>query len=691
MERFQILTGRELSIEKYLETWKLDNKTFEDKDKITNQTALDWFEYSDRSTIVLWDNEKNVLVGYITPFLMKHAFASEYILSNKTYKEAIKKSSFAKPTADSSADIYIFSAVVIKDYRDVKMPVDRKSKFYKKSAFKVLNEALVDWICDVKQKGVSINYIFSEKVSEDGEKYLKSLDMQPCLLMNDDCKYAKLFTPSMFSKCGNINNLYNLYLNENVRTPFDSSILKGHEYLSIKNNNLYYKDINLYQLVEKYGAPLEVAYTPMITEKIQYLKNLFVKKIKKYRYPKKYNYAYATKANYYSEVVLTALNDVDMLETSSAYDIDIIYSLVEQGFIKKGFTILCNGFKNEKYVKTLKALLNKGVNIIPIIENEREFDLISKIDGYKINVGLRYNSDFESRVIKNNFSADEEFSNRFGFTKEKLFEMAEKINCCPNLNLQVFHFHFGGTITNIDNYIKGFSNILQHYCELKKLHPSLKYFDFGGGFPIKYSLTYTFNYDYLVDEMVKAVKNICAINKVECPELIGEHGRFTAGDHSFYIYKIDFTKEENYKNWYIINGSLMNMAPDIWGIQQDFTILPVNLLSNPHIPVCLGGETCDPDDRYFLNNKNVKLFMPVINENETLYIAIFSVGAYQEIISGIGGLHHCLIPEGNELIILSRNGKYKYIGMSSETDSEKMLNVLDYSNKKFIKNFDKKK
>jgi len=691
MERFQIFTSKDLSIEKYLETWKLDNKTFDDKDKLTKQTALDWFEYSDRSTIVLWDNEKNKLVGYITPFLMKHSFASEYILSNKTYKEAIKKSSFAKPIADSSADIYIFSAVVIKDYRNIKLPVDRKSKFYKKSAFKVLNEALVDWICDVKQKGVSINYIFSEKVSEDGEKYLKSLDMQPCLLMSDDCKYAKLFTPSMFSKCSNVNKLYNLYLNKNVRTPFDSSILSGHEYLSIKNNNLYYKDINLYQLVEKYGAPLEVAYTPMITERIQYLKNLFAKKIKKYKYPKQYNYAYATKANYYSEVVLTALNDVDMLETSSAYDIDIIYSLAKQGFIKKGFTVLCNGFKNERYVSTLKALLKKGINVIPIIENEREFDLIAKLEGFNINVGLRYSSDFESRVIKNNFSADEELSNRFGFTKEKLFEMADKISTCSNLNLQVFHFHFGGTITNIDNYIKGFSNILQCYCEMNKAYPSLEYFDFGGGLPIKYSLTYSFDYDYLVDEMVKVTKEISAKNKVECPQLIGEHGRFTAADHSFYIYKIDFSKEENYKNWYIINGSLMNMAPDIWGIQQDFTILPVNLLSNPHIPVCLGGETCDPDDRYFLNNENVKLFMPVINENETLYIAIFSVGAYQEIISGIGGLHHCLIPEGNELIILSRNGKYKYIGMSAETDSEKVLNILDYSNKKFIKNFNKKR
>ena len=687
MERFGIYTGENLSIEKYLECWKLDNQTFEDKDKLTKQLALDWFKYSDRSTIVLWDNLEKKLIGYITPFLVKHNFASDYIISEKMYKEALTETSFAKAKNNVSADIYLFSAVVVKEYRNKILIKDKSSKFHNKTAFKILNEALVDWICKIKQQGVSISYVFSERVSYDGEKYLKSLGMQPCVLTESDCKYVKLFTPSMFSKCSNVEKLFNLYKESNMRKPFDSTLLQDHEYLSVKNNELYYKDINLYELVEKYGAPLEVAYTPMITDKIQYLKNLFNEKIKKYNYPQKYNYAYATKANYYSEVVITALNDVDMLETSSAYDIDIINSLQQQGLIKKGFTVLCNGFKNEKYIKTLKSLLDKGINVIPVIENEREFNLLSKLEGYNINVGLRYNSDFESRIIKNNFSAEEEFNNRFGFAKDKLITMAEKIKQTPNLNLQVFHFHFGGTITNIDNYIKGFSNILQHYCELKKLNPSLEYFDFGGGFPIKYSLTYSFDYDYLVDEMVKAVKSICAKNKVECPQLIGEHGRFTAGDHSFYIYKIDFTKEENYKNWYIINGSLMNMAPDIWGIQQDFTILPVNLLNNLHIPVCLGGETCDPDDRYFLNNENVKLFMPTIKQGETLYVAIFSIGAYQEIISGIGGLHHCLIPEGNELIILKKNKKYKYITPSGITNNKKMLEILDYDDKKYMKNF----
>ena len=691
MEKYSIYSGSTLTKEMYLATWKLDNKTFDKKDLISKTTALKWLKYSNNSTIVLWNNETNSLVGYITPFLLTHEFSCKYIVSNFTYKEEIIESSFAVADNDVNADIYIFSTVVDPKYRDIILDEsNKKSPLYTKPAFKILNEALVEWICEVKKKGVSINYIFGDAVSPDGMKYLKSLDMQPCVSLHDDCKLAKVFTPSMFKKCSNVNSLYKIYENESLRKPFNKNILKNHEYLSIKDNVLYYKDINLLKLVEKYNAPLEVAYTPMIEEKIKYLKDLFQTKIEKHKYPARYNYAYATKANYYSEVVLTALNHVDMLETSSAYDIDIIYKLAKDGYIKPDYTIICNGFKNEKYVGTLKNLLQMGLHIIPIIENEKEYELISTLSNYKIDVGLRYNSDFESRLIKNNFSSDEEFDNRFGFDRDMCFKMAEKINNTPNLTLRVLHFHFGGSITDIDNYIKGYSNIMQVYCDLKKQYNTLEYFDFGGGFPIKYSLTYSFDYDKLVDKMIKATMSVCKDNKIPCPNLIGEHGRFTTGDHSFYIYKIDFTKATGNKMWYIINGSLMNMAPDIWGIQQDFTILPINLYNNTCIPVYLGGETCDPDDRYFLNDNNVKLFMPTIKEGETLYIAIFSIGAYQEIISGIGGLHHCLIPEGNELVIYEKNGKKHYITPNEVTDSNKVYNLLDYDDENYMKHFFKK-
>jgi len=516
MEKYSIYTGKELTKEKYLATWELDNQTFKEKDRLTKKMAIDWFNFSDKSTIVLWDNETNSLVGYITPFLLNHNFATDYIISDINYKEAITESVFYKNNKLGNADIYIFSTVVVPQYRGKKLPIkDKNSKFYDKSAFKILNEALVDWIISVKKKGISINYVFSEKVSKDGEKYLCSLGMQPCIDLKGDCKYSRIFTPSMFSKCSNVNKLYELYSNKKLRKKFDTNLLKNHEYLSIKNNALHYKDINLLELVEKYKAPLEVAYTPMITEKITYLKALFAEKISKHNYPNKYNYAYATKANYYSEVVLTALNSVDMLETSSAYDISIIYKLALDGHIKKGFTVLCNGFKNEKYISTLKKLLDMGINVIPIIENERELELISKLKKYRINVGMRYNSDFESRIIKNSFSKEEEFDNRFGFSEEMCFKIADKISRMPNLILKVFHFHFGGTIANISDYLKGFANIINIYCKLKKLYSSLEYFDFGGGFPIKYSLTYSFNYDKLVDGMVKTVLEVCNKNKVD--------------------------------------------------------------------------------------------------------------------------------------------------------------------------------
>ena len=141
------------------------------------------------------------------------------------------------------------------------------------------------------------------------------------------------------------------------------------------------------------------------------------------------------------------------------------------------------------------------------------------------------------------------------------------------------------------------------------------------------------------------------------------------------------------KNWYVINGSLMNMTPDMWGIAQDFTILPVNLLGNKCISVSLGGETCDPDDRYFLNNENVKLFMPIINDGEELYVAIFSIGAYQEIISGVGGVHHCMIPEGNELIIYKdKNNNLCYYKANNKQSAKEMLDILDYNND-YLSNF----
>src|SRR5262245_12268106 len=94
---------------------------------------------------------------------------------------------------------------------------------------------------------------------------------------------------------------------------------EGHinDYLSVQNNLLFYKEMELLNLVKTYGEPLEVAYTEIINERIRSLKSCFAEAARTFGYSGKFLYAYASKANYYSEVLASALDSVDALEVTS--------------------------------------------------------------------------------------------------------------------------------------------------------------------------------------------------------------------------------------------------------------------------------------------------------------------------------------------------------------------------------------
>jgi len=666
----QILKNEEVSEEIYLKTWELDNKTFKDEDKIEKQKALEWFYASNKSIIVAYDEIKRDVMGYIFYFILKPSFSAGYINTNKSFQKISAKD--FKLNSDNRGDLYIFSTVVKEEYRDVKFKED--------PIFKTLNNEFLKEILRILKSQIKINYVYAESVSKDGEKYLESLNMKPCFYFETDCKYVRKFDLEMFEKCSNYKQVLREYKKELSNKKIEKPDLSNHEYLHVKDNVLYYKGTNLYELAKRYDSPLEVGYLDMIPTKIETIKTLFNQSISRHNYLGTYNYAYATKANYYCEVVATACKNIKFLETSSAYDINIIIRLAELNLIDSTYTIVCNGFKNEKYIDKIVQLLQMNINVIPIIENYTELEMLINSE-VEMQVGIRYNSDFDSKLIKNNFKDEDEFSNRFGFEEKDVYDVAKKVAQSKNLTLKVFHFHFGGTISDINNYIKGYSNIFRIYCALKKKYKELKYFDFGGGLPVKYSLNFSFDYEKLIDNIVKKSKEIADFEQIPHPDLIGEHGRYTVADHSIYIYKVDFSKQAEHV-WYILNTSIMNMTPDAWAIDQEFTILPVNNWNKKFQSVLIGGETCDPDDRYYLNNKNIEVSMPAIAKGDELYIAILSVGAYQESISGVGGVHHCMIPEGEEVII-NREGK-RELKINSVQTKEEMLEILGYNDNRIL-------
>ncbi len=158
---------------------------------------------------------------------------------------------------------------------------------------------------------------------------------------------------------------------------------------SLKSNRLYFNDIDLHDLIQRYGTPLKLTYLPKIGEKIQLARKLFRDAIQRYNYNGKYVYCYCTKSSHFSFILNEVLENGTQLETSSAFDIELIWKLYKQGRINKGTIIVNNGYKPRLYAEKIAGLINEGfTNVIPVCDNADELaqydELVKKTIACKI-------------------------------------------------------------------------------------------------------------------------------------------------------------------------------------------------------------------------------------------------------------------------------------------------------------------
>jgi arginine decarboxylase len=73
------------------------------------------------------------------------------------------------------------------------------------------------------------------------------------------------------------------------------------------------------------------------------------------------------------------------------------------------------------------------------------------------------------------------------------------------------------------------------------------------------------------------------------------------------------------------------------------------------------------------------VFLPKLTNGEPLYIGFFHTGAYQDQLSGYGGIKHCLIPSPKHVIVgYDKNGQLKDWLYAKEQTSQSMLKILGY-------------
>jgi arginine decarboxylase len=428
------------------------------------------------------------------------------------------------------------------------------------------------------------------------------------------------------------------------------------------------------KLVEEYGTPLKFTYLPQISNNINRAKKWFANAIDKNNYKGKYNYCYCTKSSHFKHVLDEALTNDIHIETSSAFDIDIVERLKAEGKITDETFVISNGFKRAQYVTNIARLINNGhKNAIPIIDNYEEIDLLSEEIKGKFNIGIRIASEEEPKF--------EFYTSRLGIGYKNIVPFYKnQIQNNKKVKLKMLHFFINTGIRDNAYYWNELNKCLKVYTSLKKICPSLDSLNIGGGFPIKNSLVYDFDYAYIVDEIVKQIKSVCEDEEVDVPNIFTEFGSFTVGESGGAIYEILYQKQQNDREkWNMINSSFITTLPDTWAINKRFIMLPINRWHESYERVLLGGLTCDSDDYYNSEQHMNAIYLPKYNKEKPLYIGFFNTGAYQETIGGFGGLQHCLIPSPKHILIQKDNdGNITTKLFSEQQKSEDLLKILGY-------------
>jgi arginine decarboxylase len=128
---------------------------------------------------------------------------------------------------------------------------------------------------------------------------------------------------------------------------------------------------------------------------------------------------------------------------------------------------------------------------------------------------------------------------------------------------------------------------------------------------------------------------------------------------------------------YFCNFSLFQSLPDSWAIDQIFPIIPLHRLDEkPDRMATLQDITCDSDGKIsnFIPTGNQSDYLPVhpLKKNESYYLGVFLVGAYQEIL---GDLHNLFGDTNAVHVTVDENG----FKIEQMIDGETVAEVLDYA------------
>jgi arginine decarboxylase len=343
--------------------------------------------------------------------------------------------------------------------------------------------------------------------------------------------------------------------------------------------------IDLKELVDQLQTrgiqlPILLRFTDILRQRVGEIHDAFRAAIKEFDYQGGYCCVYPIKVNQQRHVVEEILDFGKPfnfgIEAGSKPELLAVLALTNG----LDTPIICNGFKDDEFIKMTMLARKIGKHIIPVVEKFTELEAIVRyaqelnvrpVVGVRVKLATRGAGRWKSSAgYRSKFGLTlTEVLEAFAYLKERGFADA----------LQLVHFHLGSQITNIRNVKNALTEASRVFVELARIGASVRYLDVGGGLGIDYdgsqtdfesSVNYTLQ-EY-ANDVVFRIKSTCDETGVPHPTIISESGRAVVAYHSLLVFDVlGVSNFDRYQSPPEIPADAPQPISDLFAIHRDLS------------------------------------------------------------------------------------------------------------------------
>ena len=323
-------------------------------------------------------------------------------------------------------------------------------------------------------------------------------------------------------------------------------------------------------------APVLLRFPDILDNRIEKISNCFSKAAKEYGYEAKNFIIYPINVNQMrpvvEEIVSHGMKFNIGLEAGSKPELHAVLATN----IADNALIICNGYKDEKFVELALLAQKMGRHIFLVVEKLNELELIATVaKRLKIspNIGIRIKL---SSVGSGKWEESGGDQSKFGLNSSELLEaldLLEKNKMSDSLRL--VHFHIGSQVTKIRRIKNALREATQFYAQLSKMGFKIDFLDIGGGLGVDYDGTRSsasessMNYSIqeYVNDAVSQLVDVCRKNGLSQPNIITESGRSLAAHHSVLVFEVlETTQLPSWKETQEIADDADELARELYDI-----------------------------------------------------------------------------------------------------------------------------